>query len=157
MKTNNQNQVGSLHPSSTVLVSTASVALTLDALVTAGAVALVTLAFEVTAPWLKNVLETCVDVLKKCVGKKILKKCVEKCLKCLKDVEHKVQKKKRSPLVNLSLASERHAFPYLALASTDSCSVVTVCPTDTLANDVVKLFVRVTNLSSSVPSNSAIK
>ena len=56
MKTNNQNQVGSLHPSSTVLVSTASVALTLDALVTAGAVALVTLAFEVTAPWLKNVL-----------------------------------------------------------------------------------------------------
>ena len=44
-------------PSSTVLVSTASVALTLDALVTAGAVALVTLAFEVTAPWLKNVLK----------------------------------------------------------------------------------------------------
>jgi len=92
MKTNNQNQVGSLHPSSTVLVSTASVALTLDALVTAGAVALVTLAFEVTAPWLKNVLETCVDVLKTCVGKNILKKCVEK---CLKDVEHNSSEKKK--------------------------------------------------------------
>ena len=46
---------------------------------------------------------------------------------------------------------------YLALACTDSCSVVTVCPTDTLANDVVKVLVNVTNFSSNVPSKSAIK
>jgi hypothetical protein len=68
-------------------VSTASVALTLDALVTAGAVALVTLAFEVTAPWLKNVLWK--HVLWKhvlmccgnmCWKKNIKKNCVEKCV-----------------------------------------------------------------------------
>ena len=46
---------------------------------------------------------------------------------------------------------------YLALACTDSCSVVTVWPTDTLANDVVRVLVNVTNFSSNVPSKSAIK